>query len=61
MALMLKRRGITQVRPLHGGFTQWIELGFPTSGLTLDELAPIGDQARIFFETAVKQSKVDRV
>ncbi|HKS97348.1 MAG TPA: hypothetical protein VJV74_14600 [Terriglobia bacterium] len=29
MALLLKRRGITRVRPLLGGFDAWRERGFP--------------------------------
>ncbi len=29
MALQLKRRGITRVRPLHGGLTLWIDHKFP--------------------------------
>jgi len=36
---MLRRRGITQVRPLHGGLNQWKELGFPTSTLVSVEAA----------------------
>lgn len=28
-ALRLKRRGVRSVRPLDGGFTRWLELGFP--------------------------------
>jgi 3-mercaptopyruvate sulfurtransferase SseA len=29
VALMLKRRGITRVRPLAGGLASWKEKGFP--------------------------------
>jgi len=29
VALMLKRRGITRVRPLAGGLAGWKEKGFP--------------------------------
>ncbi|HLW80242.1 MAG TPA: hypothetical protein VKU44_11655 [Terriglobia bacterium] len=29
MALLLKRRGITRVRPLEGGFDAWREGGYP--------------------------------
>ncbi|HVA00416.1 MAG TPA: hypothetical protein VMV34_02055 [Terriglobia bacterium] len=29
MALMLKRRGLTRVRPLAGGLAGWREKGFP--------------------------------
>jgi len=25
----LKRRGITRVRPLAGGFVEWVERGYP--------------------------------
>ena len=35
MALQLKRRGITAVRPLEGGMARWVDLGFPVSALTL--------------------------
>lgn len=33
MALELRRRGITQVRPLEGGFEAWHEAGFPVDPL----------------------------
>lgn len=29
MALQLKRRGITRVRPLEGGYAGWKRLGYP--------------------------------
>jgi len=29
VALLLKRRGITRVRPLEGGFDAWREGGYP--------------------------------
>jgi rhodanese-related sulfurtransferase len=29
VALQLKRRGITRIRPLEGGLEQWQALGFP--------------------------------
>jgi len=29
VALLLKKRGITRVRPLDGGLDAWRELGFP--------------------------------
>jgi len=29
VAFQLKRRGITRVRPLRGGFAAWAERGFP--------------------------------
>ena len=29
MALRLKRRGITRVRPLAGGYEGWVARGFP--------------------------------
>ena len=33
MALQLKRRGITRVRPLKGGMAGWMALGFPVREL----------------------------
>jgi 3-mercaptopyruvate sulfurtransferase SseA len=33
VALQLKRRGITRVRPLHGGLEGWMTLGFPVREL----------------------------
>ncbi len=33
MALRLKRRGITRVRPLAGGMAGWMALGFPVREL----------------------------
>jgi rhodanese-related sulfurtransferase len=29
VALLLKRHGITRVRPLEGGLDAWVERGFP--------------------------------
>jgi hypothetical protein len=29
VALLLKKRGITRVRPLQGGLEMWRELGYP--------------------------------
>jgi hypothetical protein len=29
VALILRRRGIVRVRPLHGGYDEWRRLGFP--------------------------------
>ena len=29
MALLLKRQGITRVRPLEGGLAAWMGLGYP--------------------------------
>ena len=37
MALLLKRLGISQVRPLAGGLEAWIERGFATEPLQRDE------------------------
>lgn len=36
-ALRLHRRGITRVRPLHGGFQKWDELKFPTDAFQTQE------------------------
>jgi hypothetical protein len=33
VALQLKRRGITRVRPLEGGLAQWMALSFPVHEL----------------------------
>jgi rhodanese-related sulfurtransferase len=40
VALQLKRRGITRVRPLEGGLEQWVSLGFPVRPLEASELPP---------------------
>ena len=54
MALRLKRKGITRIRPLHGGLTLWMTREFPVealagrttpAGVETSGLAPI-DQAR---------------
>jgi membrane protein DedA with SNARE-associated domain/rhodanese-related sulfurtransferase len=47
VALLLKRKGITQVRPLEGGLAAWMALGFPVQAVevpvvTVDER---GDRA----------------
>jgi 3-mercaptopyruvate sulfurtransferase SseA len=33
VALLLKRHGITHVRPLEGGFDAWVEAGYPVGQL----------------------------
>jgi 3-mercaptopyruvate sulfurtransferase SseA len=38
VALQLKRRGITRVRPLEGGLAQWTALGFPVRELPAPEI-----------------------
>ena len=38
--MLLRRRGITQVRPLAGGLDAWRELGYPMSSLVAEK-APV--------------------
>jgi 3-mercaptopyruvate sulfurtransferase SseA len=50
VALLLKRQGITRVRPLLGGFEAWRERGFPVEQkpvqvAELGEAAPESQQA----------------
>jgi 3-mercaptopyruvate sulfurtransferase SseA len=33
VALLLKRRGISRVRPLAGGYEAWVALGYPLTGV----------------------------
>ena len=40
MALQLKRREITRVRPLAGGLAAWMALGYPVEALELPEPVP---------------------
>ena len=40
MALRLKNRGITRVRPLEGGMTRWTELSFPVDKIVVSSTAP---------------------
>jgi len=35
----LNRRGIKRVRPLAGGFTEWVERGNPVQGLEEEAVA----------------------
>jgi len=44
VALMLKRRGITRVRPLAGGLAGWKEMGFPLE--TRQTPKPLAAEAR---------------
>ncbi|HKT26084.1 MAG TPA: hypothetical protein VJR04_15865 [Terriglobales bacterium] len=37
MALQLKKRGITRVRPLLGGLDAWVELGYPVEKIGMSE------------------------
>lgn len=39
MALLLRKRGITRIRPLAGGFPAWLDHGFPVEPL---RVAPPG-------------------
>ena len=39
MALELKRRGFSRIRPLEGGLARWTDLGFPVRELPLSEIA----------------------
>jgi rhodanese-related sulfurtransferase len=41
VALRLKRRGITRVHPLDGGFQRWMDLGFPVKALTTPPIPAI--------------------
>ena len=49
MALMLKRRGITRVRPLAGGLLAWKEKGYP---LDVRQTAPKNTTLEQTAETA---------
>ncbi|MFQ5778167.1 MAG: hypothetical protein ACE5IP_09180 [Terriglobia bacterium] len=40
MALLLRRRGITRVRPLAGGFRLWRDRGFPVEPLAAGASSP---------------------
>jgi len=42
VALLLRRRGITQVRPLAGGLEAWRDLGFPMTAASKDNLTAPG-------------------
>jgi rhodanese-related sulfurtransferase len=33
VALALRRRGVTRVRPLEGGFAEWRERGYPVESI----------------------------
>ncbi len=44
MALRLKRRGISRVRPLEGGYAGWVAEGFP-----LQRWAPVEPTAALAF------------
>jgi rhodanese-related sulfurtransferase len=39
VALLLKRRGITRIRPLAGGLEGWRESGLPLERLSLEPVA----------------------
>ena len=39
MALLLKRRGVTRIRPLAGGLDGWREYGLPLEPLSLEPAA----------------------
>jgi 3-mercaptopyruvate sulfurtransferase SseA len=44
VALQLKRRGITRVRPLEGGLTRWMAQGFPVRELPASEVPAVETQ-----------------
>jgi rhodanese-related sulfurtransferase len=39
VALLLKRKGVTRIRPLAGGLEGWRERGFPLERIDLEPLA----------------------
>jgi 3-mercaptopyruvate sulfurtransferase SseA len=41
VALQLKRRGVTRVRPLDGGMARWMALSFPVSDLAAPAIPAI--------------------
>ena len=41
MALRLRRRGVTRVRPLDGGLTHWMTLGFPVAPVAVPVMAAL--------------------
>ena len=41
MALQLKRRGITRVRPLEGGMARWMALSLPVQELVMPTTPPL--------------------
>jgi rhodanese-related sulfurtransferase len=41
VALLLKRRGITRVRPLEGGLDTWTALGFPVEKVVMTHAANV--------------------
>jgi 3-mercaptopyruvate sulfurtransferase SseA len=45
VALMLKRRGITRVRPLAGGLAGWKEKGFPLESREIVPKQPTMEQS----------------
>ena len=47
MALRLRRRGISRVRPLAGGFTEWRRRGFPVERRSGGRAAEPGDLAAV--------------
>jgi rhodanese-related sulfurtransferase len=42
VALLLKRRGVTRIRPLAGGLEGWRERGLPVERLSLQPVAEGG-------------------
>ena len=40
MALLLRKRGLAQLRPLAGGLQGWLDRGFPTVGAIVEDVAP---------------------
>jgi len=43
VALRLKRRGITRVRPLEGGLAGWMALNFPVEAVPVPAIPALGD------------------
>ena len=39
MALALRKRGVTRVRPLAGGLQEWLDRGFPVEPVDVVTLA----------------------
>jgi 3-mercaptopyruvate sulfurtransferase SseA len=40
VALLLRRQGVSRIRPLAGGFQAWRDLGYPVQPLTTKAVRP---------------------
>lgn len=59
MALQLQRAGVLKIRPLEGGFEEWMRLEMPVESVRAEpvgESVAVGDESENFREDSLESS-----